>query len=152
MKVAMDFLFTEARRVHYAEVRPMHSAHIDSLVKLQHAVAARGGLIMDCSEAVTLICHVAGLSDPNGNHYDGSGWTGSLLTHLPHYSDASKAGVGALCVFGAAPGVHVAMVHQPGRDPLMWTHGEESDPSIHRLSWMLPGFKPPHTFLSIAAL
>jgi hypothetical protein len=148
----MDFLKAQAPRVHYAEIRPMRSKSVRSLTELQQKVAAPGGIIMDCSEAVTLLCHIGGLADPNGNNYDGAGYTGTLLTHLPHYSDASKARVGALCVFGAYPGVHVAMVHEPGPDPMLWTHGEESDPSLHRLSWMLPGFKPPHTFLSIAAL
>jgi hypothetical protein len=99
-----------------------------------------------------LICKLAGLSDPNGYGYDGSGFTGTLLDHLPQYSKPGAAKVGALCVFGPKTGIHVAMVYERGPDPLMWTHGEESDPSLHRLSWMQPGFPAPTTFLSIANL
>jgi hypothetical protein len=152
MHYVMEFLLNHRHRCHYAEVRPMRSETIRSMYGLKQRVAAPGGLIMDCSEAVTLICKVAGLEDPNGLAYSGNGYTGTLLDHLPHYSDPGAGKVGALCVFGPGTGTHVAMVYARGHDPLLWTHGEEGDPSLHRLSWMRPGFEPPVTFLSVAAL
>jgi hypothetical protein len=152
MRYVMDFLLAQRNRVHYAEVRPMHSESIKSMYQLKQRVAAPGGITMDCSESVTLICKLAGLKDPNGLSYDGAGYTGTLLDHLPHYTDAGAAKLGALCVFGPGTGTHVTMVHERGPDPWLWTHGEESDPSLHRLSWMRPGFAPPVTFLSIAGL
>lgn len=152
MRYVMDFLLTHRNRVHYAEVRPMRTEHITTMYGLKQAVAAPGGITMDCSESVTLICKLAGLRDPNGYAYDGSGFTGTLLDHLPHYDNPGAAKIGAMCVFGPGTGIHVAMVYERGPDPLMWTHGEESDPSLHRLSWMQPGFPHPTTFLSISAL
>ncbi len=152
MHYLMDLLLEHRNRCHYAQVRPMQSRSITTVYELKQRLAAPGGLRMDCSEAVTLICKLAGLDDPNGQGYDGAGFTGTLLDHLPHYDNAGAAKVGALAVFGPGTGEHVAMVYERGVDPLMWTHGEEGDPSLHRLSWMRPGLEPPTTFLSIAAL
>lgn len=152
MRYLMDFLLNHKSRIHYAEVRPMHSHSITSVYELKQRIASPGGLTMDCSESVTLICKLAGLSDPNGLNYNGTGYTGTLLGHLPHYSEAAGAKIGALCVFGPGTGTHVAMVHERGPDPWLWTHGETGDPSLHRLSWMRPGFEPPVTFLNISSL
>lgn len=152
MRYLMDVLLTHRNRVHYAEVRPMRSKNITNVYQLKQRIAAPGGLTMDCSESVTLICKLAGLKDPNDQNYDGLGFTGTLLATLPHYEQAGGAKIGALCVFGPGTGTHVAMVYERGSDPLLFTHGEEGDPSLHRLSWMRPGFEPPVTFLSIAAL
>lgn len=152
MRYVMDYLLAHRNRCHYAEIRPMHSRSIASMFVLKQRIAAPGGLTMDCSEAVTLICKLAGLADPNGLNYDGAGFTGTMLDHLPHYVDAGAAKIGALCVFGPGTGTHVAMVHERGHDPVLWTHGETGDPSLHRLSWMAPGFEPPVTFLSILDL
>lgn len=152
MRYVMEFLYTHRNRVHYAEVRPMKTAGIKTMFELKQAVAAPGGITMDCSESVTLICKLAGLADPNGLNYDGQGFTGTLLDHLPHYDNPGAAKVGALCVFGPGTGTHVAMVYERGPDPLLWTHGEEADPSLHPLSWMQPGFAKPTTFLSISGL
>jgi len=152
MRYLMDLLLNHRARVHYAEVRPMRSRSIGTVFELKQRIASPGGLTMDCSESVTLICKLAGLADPNGLGYDGAGFTGTLLDHLPHYSEAGGAKIGALCVFGPGTGTHVAMVHERGSDPWLFTHGEESDPSLHRLSWMQPGFQPPVTFLNISSL
>ena len=152
MRYLMDLLLHHRARIHYAELRPMSTASIHSVLGLKQRIAAPGGLTMDCSESVTLICKLAGLSDPNGLAYNGQGFTGTLLGHLPHYVNAAGAKIGALCVFGPGTGKHVAMVYERGTDPMMWTHGETGDPSLHRLSWMVPGFAPPVTFLNISAL
>lgn len=154
MRYVMDFLLTHRNRCHYAEVRPGACTRIASMYALKQAVAAPGGLTVDCSDSCILICRVAGLSDPTGQDYDidDTDYTGTLLAHLPHYSDPGAAKIGALCVFGPGSGIHVAMVHERGPDPVLWTMGENGDPSLHRLSWMQPGFLAPTTMLSIAAL
>jgi hypothetical protein len=113
---------------------------------------AGGSISMDCSEGVTCLCKWAGLRDPNGLHYNGQGYTGTLLAHLPHYRDPSKAKVGALCVFGPGNGDHVAMVMEPGSDPLMWSHGSEAGPYLVRWSAERDYHRKPATFLSIAGL
>lgn len=145
----MDALVFYRRRVHYAQVRPMRTAGIRHL---RLALFRPGGITMDCSESVTLLCRLAGLHDPNGLGYNGAGYTGTLLEHLPHYFTPSAALTGALVVFGDPPGEHVCMVRWPGTDPVLFSHGSERDPSYHRLSYMRPGFAGAVTFLSIAAL
>lgn len=148
----MDYLHVQRAKVHYAEIRPMSTAAIHTLSDLHHRVESEHGITMDCSESVTLICKLAGLKDPNGLGYDGQGYTGTLLSHLPHYYHPESARTGALVVFGAAPGHHVAMVREPGSDPLLWSHGQESDPRTIRLSLERLGQPSPVTFLSIAGL
>lgn len=145
----MDALVFYNRRVHYAQVRPMRSTGIRHL---RPALLRPHGLTMDCSESVTLLCRLAGLRDPNGLHYDGSGYTGTLLAYLVGYSDPAIARTGALVVFGEGAGDHVCMVRKPGADPLLFSHGSEADPSWHPLSFMRSGFKGEPRFLSIAKL
>lgn len=147
----MDYLHVVRDRVHYAQIRPMQTRTIRNLAELHERIAEHG-ITMDCSEAVTLVCRLAGLADPNGLHYDGQGYTGTLLEHLPHYYHPEAAQVGALVVFGQNPGHHVAIVREPGTDPLLWSHGQESDPRTIRLSLERLGQPSPVTFLSIAHL
>jgi len=148
----MDLLVREAARVHYAQVRPMQTRPIHSLHLLQQALYSPHGVTMDCSESVTLLCHVAGLKDPNGFGYDGHGFTGTLLHDLPHYTDPSKAEVGALVVFGPGSGDHVCMVRRPGANPTLFSHGSERGPIYISLSAEKSYQRPPTTFLSIANL
>ena len=148
----MDLLVRERAAVHYAQIRPMRTHRITSLHLLQQALASPRGVTMDCSESVTLLCRLAGLDDPNGFDYDGTGYTGTLLHHLPRYTDASKCGVGALVVFGPGSGHHVCMVKTPGRDPLLFSHGSERGPIFIRLTDEKRYQPPPTTFLSIARL
>jgi hypothetical protein len=149
----MDYLVREKSKVHYAEVRPMRTERIVSLHLLQQALLSPAGITCDCSESVTLLCRLAGLADPNGFHYDGTGYTGTLLHHLPHYEDPAKAKVGGLVVFGPGSGHHVCMVRGDlGPDPLLFSHGSEAGPIFLRLSVEQRYQPPPTTFLSIAGL
>lgn len=147
----MRYLLTHERQVHYAQVRPMDTTRI-SEARLHAILSAGGGISMDCSEAVTALCKWAGLHDPNGNHYNGLGFTGTLLDHLPHYTDPRIARIGALVVFGPGNGDHVAMVMQRGADPLLFSHGSEGGPRRVRYSIERSVHRKPATFLSIAAL
>jgi hypothetical protein len=147
----MRYTLAHERQIHYAQVRPMRTVRL-SEAELHTLLNHGHSITMDCSEGVTCLCKWAGLRDPNGLHYDGQGYTGTLLNHLPHYSDPRRAKVGALCVFGPAPGDHVAMVMAPGADPLMWSHGAEAGPRKVRYSVERSFHRKPATFLSIAAL
>lgn len=148
----MDLLVGHEPQVHYAQVRPMQTRHItehELLATISH------GITMDCSESVTLLCRLAGIGDPNGKHFDGSGYTGTLLQHLPHYTDPRKAKVGALVVFGPGrhhDGDHVCMVRRPGPNPLLFSHGQERGPFYISLSEEKKYHPEPTTFLSIANL
>jgi len=148
----MDWLVREKARVHYRQVRPMQTRAIHSLHLLQQTLYDANGVTMDCSEAVTMLCHIVGLSDPNGFGYDGHGFTGTLLQNLPHYTDARKAKIGALVVFGPGSGDHVCMVRRPGADPTLFSHGSERGPIYIKLSAEKAYQRKPTTFLSIAKL
>jgi len=147
----MRYLLGHEPHVHYAQIRPMRTVHLsetDMRRRLDHG----GAITMDCSESVTCLCKWSGLHDPNGHGYDGTGYTGTLLAHLPHYSDPSEAKTGALAVFGPSPGDHVCMVLEPGHDPLLWSHGQERGPIAIRYSAEKAWHRPPAVFLSIAHL
>jgi len=75
-----------------------------------------------------------------------------MLQHLPHYFNPRNADVGALVVFGPGTGHHVCQVHEPGADPWLFSHGQESDPCFIRLSEMRAGQPSPATFLAISKL
>jgi hypothetical protein len=147
----MEYLLTKEPRIHYAQRRPMRTIHF-SEQQLVSLLNHGGAITMDCSEAVTCLCKWAGLHDPNGFHYNGSGYTGTLLANLRHYSDPSAAQVGALVVYGPGGGHHVSMVMEPGHDPLLWSHGREAGPNTIRLSTQRRQQPAPATFLSIARL
>jgi len=108
------------RSIHYGEVRPM---------PLTRALP----LTTDCSGFVTLCYRLAGAPDPNGLGYSGQGWTGTLLLHLASIP-AFAARRGDLVVWGAYPGRHVALVLEPGADPLLCSHGQERGPLALRFS------------------
>lgn len=145
----MQWLVSEEPLIDYAQVRPMHKLSEQALADL----FARGAHIaIDCSEAVTQICRLAGLADPNGAGYNGSGYTGTMLGHLAHYSDPVRAHVGALVVFGPGTGEHVCMVYQTGNDPLLFSHGQNRGPIFIRLSQERQYHQAPVTFLDISHL
>lgn len=120
--------------------------------QMRTRLAAGKHLMMDCSEAVTCLYKWAGIEDPNGLRYRYAGFTGTLLSHLPHYSDPSKARVGALVVYGPSTGEHVSMVYEAGADPLLWSHGFDRAPQLIRLSVQRQHHHTPVTFLRVAGL
>ncbi len=147
----MRWLIANEPLIHYQQRRPMSlTAMTEQVVATRFA--GRLTVTSDCSETVTALCKWAGLADPNGNSYNGSGYTGTLLGHLPHYSDPRAADVGALVVYGPGNGEHVSMVLTPGADPWLFSHGSESGPKRRRLSTERRLHAEPVTFLSIARL
>lgn len=90
----------------------------------------------DCSGFVTMMAKWGGAPDPNGSGYNGYGFTGTLLTNLPH-TDRQHAKRGDLVVYGDGTGEHVVMLLQnveEHADPLVASHGEENGPSRYLLS------------------
>jgi len=87
----------------------------------------------DSGTFVTWCYWQAGAPDPNGHHYDGTAWTGTLLQHMRHIP-RSAVKPGDLVVFGPPPGLHVALVYRTGPDPLLVSHGSERDPRMVHLS------------------
>ena len=52
----------------------------------------------DCSEMVTELLRWVGCADPNGLNFRYAGYTGTMLDHLPHYTEPRNALTGALAV------------------------------------------------------
>lgn len=149
-------LIAHEKQVHYprGDVRgPLDAATFKlSEAQMRSTLAHGGSLMMDCSQGVTCLYKWAGLQDPNGLGYRYAGYTGTLLEHLPHYSDPSKARVGALVVYGPGTGDHVSMVVEWGKNPLLWSHGFEGGPQLVRLATQRSYHRAPVTFLRVAGV
>jgi hypothetical protein len=122
-----------ASRAHwrYAEVRPIPYATFNALMD-----GADVTITTDCSGLATCCYQRAGAPDPNGQGYDGSGFTGTMLATLPPIA-LSKARPGDLAVFGTFPGKHVVVIVGPGTDPQCISHGGPGDPKEAPLSHFL---------------
>jgi hypothetical protein len=112
-----------AAGIHYGAVRPIEG--------LRHRCELP--LRTDCSGFVTLCYAWAGAPDPNGLGYSGQGYTGTLLAHMrPLPLDGVETA--DLVVWGSPPGVHVALVLEPGPNPLLCSHGREQGPLAIRFA------------------
>lgn len=118
---ALRDALAEHDRWDYSQTRPLpHPPHLSRIVT-------------DCSGSVTYLAELAKLPDPNGRHYDGLGYTGTLLDHCSQITRAQLR-PGDLVVFGAYPGHHVCAVLTVGDDPMLWSHGRQGDPREISLS------------------
>lgn len=148
----MWYLIEKEPQIHYKQVRPMQTAKLTE-ARLREILDGGGNITMDCSEAVTMICRLAGLPDPNGLLYNGLGYTGTMLDHMVHFHDASKAGRGSILIIGAHTGDHACQVLVPGTNPLLYSHGMERGPIAIRFLDELAYHKgKPYTFLNIGRL
>jgi cell wall-associated NlpC family hydrolase len=97
---------------------------------------------LDCSSAVTTIYEAAGFGDPNGRHYDGQGYTGTLVARGRKVSVA-KMQPCDLVFYGytsvARPGfpvgspTHVGMVMD--RNGAIFTFGSDPGPSFRHIRY-----------------
>lgn len=104
--------------IHYRETRPM-------------PLTAKLPLTTDCSGFVTLCYKLAGLPDPNGLNYNGTGYTGTLINKGKQVGHPQ---VGDIVVYGGGTGHHTAVVVEAGADPLTVSHGWEGGPLYIRVS------------------
>jgi peptidoglycan hydrolase-like protein with peptidoglycan-binding domain len=115
---------SNAGGIHYRQLRPMDG------INQRHKLP----LDTDCSGFVTLCYKWAGAGDPNGLGFNGQGYTGTLLGYLTAVTQSQvKAGDLVLWSRNGA-GKHVALVLEPGSDPLLVSHGEEAGPYTVRFS------------------
>lgn len=151
---AMDYLHQHAAKVHYPphDIRTAQIHSISSMGELRNAVEGPHGVTMDCSQSVELLCHVAGIADPDGYDYRRDGYTGTLLATLPHYHTPGGANIGAVVIFGPGTGEHACMVRHPGHDPILFSHGFEGGPIYTPLSVERRFHDAPVTFLNISDL
>ena len=84
----------------------------------------------DCSAAVTVWHNWAGAPDPNGQNYNHTGYTGTLLAHNQHIAP-SQVKPGDVVIYGPGTGWHAALVVETNSngDILTISMGQEGDPS-----------------------
>lgn len=114
----------------YVELRPMQTRYLTEPELIERL---KNGTMpgFDCSESCTLVPRLSGWKDPNGLRFDGYGWTGTMLSHLPHFTDWNEVHKGTLIVFGSYPGTHVVMCIEPnGDNPLVYSHGSHAAHAI----------------------
>ncbi|MGH3009603.1 MAG: peptidoglycan-binding protein [Gaiellaceae bacterium] len=124
-------------QIHYEQLRPIDGLHEPRKLPLS----------TDCSGFSTLCYAWAGAPDPNGLGYSGAGYTGTLLQHMTAVA-AGAVQPGDLVVWGPPPGHHVALVLEPGTDPLLCSHGQEAGPAATRFSVESQYQPSPATWLS----
>ena len=127
-----NWLIDNHEHVDYAEVRPIPFllGGNKGWNACKEAFARGEKLTTDCSGSITCIFNWSGLRDPNGQNYDGEGYTGDMEAHLPHYLPVSDAHHGTLLLFEVGPGpAHVTMVLDPNDgDPVLFSHGSQGGP------------------------
>lgn len=128
---------TNEPQIHYEQLRPIDGLKAPRKLPLH----------TDCSGFSTLCYAWAGAPDPNGLGYSGQGYTGTLLQHMKAIA-AEAAQPGDLVVWGPPPGHHVALVLEPGPDPLLCSHGQEAGPAATRFSVETKYQPAPATWLS----
>ncbi len=152
LKALMDYCLAHRGAIHYPpnDIRSERVGSIKSWTDIHARIMRPGGWEIDCSQMDEALLRAVGAKLPFRD-----GFTGSFLDHLPHYTDGRAAYVGAVVVFGPGSGHHMAMVYE--RDPkhgnpLLFSHGQESDPRLIRLATE-QAFQPhPATFCSVAKL
>lgn len=150
MLALMDYLYAHRSQIDYPhsdqrDGRDNISWHL-SETQARHVLGGGGRMQLDCSEMGSWLLRCVGAW-----HWPSPGYTGSHLATLPSYSNPAHAGIGALCVFGPGDGDHEAIVHTPGADPLMFSHGRPGADLV-RLSAERRVHREPVRFLSIAHL
>jgi len=153
----MDLLLAHNPRIGYRQARPMGTRSLTEQ-RLTDLLAAGRRLELDCSEAATLVCRLAGLASPSGPHYPyagGYGNTQTMLDALPEYTDPAAAEPLALVVYGPdghPEQQHVSVVYESGPDPLLFSMGREADPRLIRFSEQRAFHSAPARFCSVARL
>jgi len=87
----------------------------------------------DCSAFVTYCYSWAGAPDPNGQNYDGQGYTGTLLSHGTPI-ELGQVQPGDVVVYGPGTGDHTALIVEATPDPLTVSMGQQGDPNYVRVS------------------
>ncbi len=93
-------------------------------------------MAVDTSSFVAFCYWAAGAPNPNGGAYslEKGGYTGTMLVHMKHIP-RSRVKLGDVVIWTPpAVGQHAAIVVQPGPDPLLVSHGSETDPRLIRFS------------------
>ncbi len=121
---------TNNAQIHYAQVRPIPT-HAKDLP-----------LVTDCSGFATLAYKWAGAPDPNGNDYNGQGYTGTLMRHGRKVVTPLP---GDLLIYGPFPGHHVVVYMETWHGAwIVCSHGQEIGPlrMLQHREELVQGWKP----------
>lgn len=129
-------LFSNYSKVHYPphDVRQRSNIHlISTMQQLDEVLNSPGGLIADCSQTVSMVCHIAGAKCPDGDYakdWAADGYTGTILDGTERIT-TSQVRVGDIYVYGGGTGHHTAQcIAILPNDFEMGSHG--SDP-VHEI-------------------
>lgn len=103
----------------------------------------------DCSSWVTTCYKWAGCPDPNGEGYDGEGYTGTLLSRGKRLAVEAVL-PGDVVVYGAGTGVHTAVIVEGGANPLTSSMGRPGDPELVTVLDTIPATSSVVTYLRFA--
>jgi hypothetical protein len=148
-----QFLNKYASQLGYSEGGNRMEGEKMTWAQLQSLLEGHGEFEGDCSSTVTEILRWAGYADPNGQGYDGEGYTGTIMDHLPEIPQAQIA-LGSIGIYGKAPGVHAIMALEAykGDATSIWSHGAPQG-AISTLGYLNSGFVGvPLTWYSIDGL
>lgn len=126
--------------IHYKQSRPIDG----------HRQPYKLPLWTDCSGFATDCYEWAGAPDPNGLHYNGQGYTGTMLDACEHIPK-KEIRPGDLVVFGPGTGEHVVIIVGTSADPEVLSHGGEPGPIPLPVSREAAYHNKPVTFLSATA-
>lgn len=121
--------------IHYAQVRP---------IPIRPVAVKRTPIVTDCSGFATMAYRYAGAPDPNGNKYNGQGYTGTLLKN----GNAVKTPMpGDLLIYGPPGGTgdHVVIYMYTWHGAwIVCSHGQEIGPlrMFQHKEEMFQGYKP----------
>lgn len=122
---ACNWAVRNKAQIHYKQIRPIPVKMVPFTLPIT----------TDCSGWVTLAALWSGNPDPNGMKFNGTGYTGTMLNHLPHIA-RKNTWRGDLVVFGGGSGLHVVVLMQGGsqvNNPMVCSHGGEVDPRLYTL-------------------
>lgn len=130
MRACFDWGLRNEDAIHYDQYRPFD---VDTVK--DKTVPCR----LDCSSMTVCNSRAVGRPDPSGQDYAGGTpghptFTGTLRTGTPQRKNVADALVGDHIIYGQNTGAHVVQVYEPGRDPLVYSHGQEAGPMLVRHS------------------
>jgi len=140
MVAQAEWAIAHEASIHYAQDRP---------IPYDRFKAHKLPITTDCSGFVSCLAFCAGVPDPNGQDYNGQGFTGTLMQHLEHITKGEVL-AGDFLTYGPYPGEHVCMALESVAnhpDPMLVSHGQEAGPLKIRASVEAKAHNSPVTYL-----
>lgn len=143
VKSWMDWALANEGSYHYRQIRP---------IPVKAAAARKLPVCTDCSGTATITAFVGHFPDPNGNDFNGYGFTGTIRAHAKRISLAA-AEIGDYIVLGKGNGSHVVQVYKPhSTNPVVFSHGQENGPRLYTLDQQVRAHGSYYTVHSIASV